>query len=324
MVSATNLSAEGLRGTLIASLRDASGELVSELQSQPLSIAAGNSLNTFQITWQREAQYGQSPTAASFAQLGRVGYGVYTLCFVFIDEQQTQLGQHCSEKTSTPAASFQLIFPFDRSTLDETRPVLSWEAATGFVPQIQALRYALRLVAVEEGQSASEALEVNVPLLERTALTTNSLLYPLDARPLRNGETYAWSVDVYLEGAVVTTSEQWQFSVRLPKAMKEVPEALSYVMVDTKITNRFVTISDAICVGFDNNEGVNSLNYRIRALNATEDEVGNLPVVDGLEAGLNTIQIPTDDLRLKESELYQLEIFTPRGVTYYLQFQYRS
>ncbi|MEL6394304.1 MAG: hypothetical protein AAFR97_16315, partial [Bacteroidota bacterium] len=64
--------------------------------------------------------------------------------------------------------------------------------------------------------------------------------------------------------------------------------------------------------------------YRIVDLANSSKYIENGPAIDQLQAGLNTLQIPIDELKLEIGHLYQLEVKAPRGQMYYLRFQIRK
>ncbi|MFT6128714.1 MAG: hypothetical protein ACJATN_000427 [Neolewinella sp.] len=320
MVSVTNTGTEDHRGTLITTLTDLGGETVAELRSYPLTINAGQSLSSLDVSWPSRMTYGRSTASQSFARTGILGFGEFNICTAFIDNQGARLGRTCTERASVPAVQFSLVYPYDEMKIADDRPVLNWENIGQYGIAESNLSYSILLVEQLPGQSAATALETNLPLLSRERLRTNSLLYPIGARQLRPGKTYAWRVLAYAGERELIGSQQWTFQLAEEVTEASVSVAKSYAMLDTRINNRPYLFADAIQFGFDNNEGVKTLSYKIINLDKGGKPVKHLPPVTEIGPGLNTIDLPTKGLGLQKEQLYQLEVSTPRGQQYFLQF----
>ncbi|MEL7162262.1 MAG: hypothetical protein AAFN92_16010 [Bacteroidota bacterium] len=212
----------------------------------------------------------------------------------------------------------------DQAEIREVRPLLGWEDVGRFGVNSANLTYHLVLVEIEKGQSVAEALERNPALLSQRGLRSTSLLYPINAKQLVTGRTYAWMVRAYLNGTQLITSQQWSFSVGEPQTKLMATAANSFAMLSTELVNRYYVFDDAICLGFDNNEGFAELDYRIIDLDNNDLEVENLPPVTALVPGLNTLTIPTTGLNLQLDHTYRVEVSTPRKQYYFLHFLYTN
>ncbi|MEM9528156.1 MAG: hypothetical protein AAGA31_16205, partial [Bacteroidota bacterium] len=175
-----------------------------------------------------------------------------------------------------------------------------------------------------KGQSPAEALERNPALLTQRGLHITSLLYPLNAKQLEVGRTYAWMVRAYVGGDQLVSSQQWIFSIGQPVAKAASATVSTFAMLSTELVNRYYLFDDNLCLGFDNNEGITNLDYRIIDLDNNDAEVANLPVVTSLVPGLNTLSISTTGLGLQTDHTYRIEVSTPRKQYYFLHFRYVS
>lgn len=320
MVSVTNTGTEDYRGTLITKMTDLAGDIVAELRSYPLTINTGQTLTSLDISWPRRMTYGRSTASQSFARTGILGFGEFNICTEFIDNQGARLGLTCTERASVPAIQFSLVYPSDEMKIADDRPVLNWENIGQYGIAENNLIYSILLVEQLPGQSAAAALETNLPLLSRERLRTNSLLYPIGARQLRPGKTYAWRVMAYAGERALIGSQQWTFQLAEEVRETEQPVAKSYAMLDTRINNRPYLFADAIQFGFDNNEGIETLSYEIINLDKGGQSVKHLPPITEISPGLNTIDLSTKSLGLRKEQLYQLQVSTPRGQQYFLLF----
>lgn len=321
-VTVANPFAEPVVGALQARLMDRSNIVIAKLNSLPFSLGSGQQIAPFDIPWLRQPDYGTSPFAADFARTGVLNFGEFIICFEFTDQQGSIRGNSCSERTSEPLLNMSLIYPFDEQTVEEQRPVLSWEQVA--LPQLnsQDLSYSLVLAQQNPGQSTAEALERNVSLLRLENLRDNSLLYPVAAPELTTGMTYAWMVRAYLRGRQLVSSQQWEFTIATKDTAETVPPpARSFTMLQTKLSSRYQVFKDDILIGFDNNEGVEVLDYSITEVSNGRKAIKKLPVVEGLHPGLNTIRISLTGLPLSTKKEYLLEVKTPRRQSYFLLFK---
>ncbi|MEM1359309.1 MAG: hypothetical protein AAGF89_13965 [Bacteroidota bacterium] len=324
MVSVNNPGPTTVRGTLRATLQDLRGELVAELRSREVVLQAGGQLAYASIPWSNRPTYGSSRFARTFSQLGLLAHGEFVLCFKFFDGTGRVLGERCAEKRSSLEMNFSLVYPEDRAEVSETRPILGWEDVARFGIRAADLSYHLVLVELQKGQSPAEALERNPALLTQRGLHITSLLYPLNAKQLEVGRTYAWMVRAYVGGDQLVSSQQWIFSIGQPVAKAASATVSTFAMLSTELVNRYYLFDDNLCLGFDNNEGITNLDYRIIDLDNNDAEVANLPVVTSLVPGLNTLSISTTGLGLQTDHTYRIEVSTPRKQYYFLHFRYVS
>ena len=309
-------------GYVETELLDANLNLIATVRSLQLSLQAGQQLSYTSIPWNNQVSYGGGTTATNLRTRGQLYTGDFVVCHTFMETGGTELARNCVEKRAELNVNFSLIYPADRSNLEQLRPSLVWEQVAQFALNTSGITYELKLVELNNGQSAAEALERNVPLLQQRNLTTTSLWYPADARPLEFGRTYAWMVRVFQNQNEILISQPWRFS--LSETETDVPEVLaaSYVMPSHDIDSRIYTFSSAIYLAFDNNEGLKSLDYSVSEISGDLETVASLPVIDKLKAGLNTFTIPTSAMSLENGRIYRLTIRTPQKRSYFLQFRF--
>lgn len=115
-----------------------------------------------------------------------------------------------------------LSYPENNSEIEETRPVYTWIPPAPIASSSE-LNYLMRLVEVNEGQTPSDALLINRPLIEIEGLTQNSMMHPNDIASLEPGKTYAWQVQAFIGKTYFAKSEQWKFKVK-KEEKKEIPK----------------------------------------------------------------------------------------------------
>lgn len=324
MVTINNVSEQSLVGSLRAYLLDLQGNPVAELSSRNFRLESGAQKAYTDIPWRKVVTYGSSAAASTLANQGVLGFGDFLLCHEFITESGQEIGRVCSEKTASLSIDFSLIYPAHKAVIESANPILNWEKVVHLGLNSDDVTYEILLVEVQEGQSAIEALDWNSPLLQRANLQSNSLLYPPDGRKLEIGGEYAWMVRVYQRENEVLVSAPWTFSLSDPDALLIAPRKASYAMPTTANGGRSYTFGPFIHLGFDNNEGIEYLRYRIVDLSDRGRPIEKLPTVPALHSGLNTIDISTEDMGLQHGNVYRVEILTPRKQSYFLHFRFDS
>ena len=324
MVLITNTGAEALSGHVEAELLDASLDPIATLRSVNLTLQSGQQASYTSIPWTNQVTYGTTPQANRLRTSGQLQEGDFLLCHTFVDAAGIEVARSCIEKRAELNINFSLIYPANGSVLEQPRPTLIWENVAQFGLNAEGITYELKVVELNRGQSEAEALERNVPLLHQRNLRVTSLLYPEGVRPLELERTYAWMVRVHQDQNEVLISQPWRFSL---SEQEEAPPELdlpSYVMPAHSIDSRTYQFGGAIYLGFDNNEGIKELDYSVIPLSDQGDAVTGLPTVADLRSGLNTIDIPTASMNLREGEVYRLTIHTPQKRSYFLQFRYSA
>ena len=211
-----------------------------------------------------------------------------------------------------------LLEPEDKTKLHEYNPMLAWVANCPFASE---LTYRLRVAEIKQGQNPVNAVMRNQPVYDESNLTTNSMLYPLFARPLVKNQLYAWTVDAYYKGVLLGGAETWQFIIPEDTLSPGFPANRSYV--DIKRESGKVQLA-AI--------GQLKLKY---VLDKMKKDVLTLKLMDGSsQISLKTSKLDAvygdnryvlnlkEEASLKHKHLYRLVIHSNTGEDYELPFQY--
>jgi hypothetical protein len=163
------------------------------------------------------------------SRTGRLPEGDYTACASAADASGFVLAEACADFFITYPDPPLLLAPDPAAVLTEEAPLFQWTPVQ--VPTEYQLTYALRVVEVLEGQLPGEALATNIPVHEERDAFSTTFRYPIDARPLEPGRTYAWSVRAldqngYAASANEGRSEIWTFAVEDPNAPPPVESGL--------------------------------------------------------------------------------------------------
>ena len=324
LVTATNVGAAPVSGFFEAELLDQSSASVAVLKSSPVTLQTGQQLAYINIPWNGQPVYGSGATAQTLRRNGSLQLGDFVVCHRFVEQTGLELVQECVERRASLNVNFSLVYPVNASVLEHTQPTLVWENVAQFGLRTEGISYDLRLVELGPGQSPAEALVRNVPLLHRRNLRQASLIYPvMGGRQLAVGHTYVWEVRVIQGQNEVLASPPWTFSVgEGEQVIGPPPKPSSYVMLTPGLDSRTYGFSSSIDIAIDNTDGLQKLQYQLTDIDEQRTIEEQLPTVDGLRPGLNTIQIPIDAIGLKTDNRYRLTVSASNGRKYFLKFKY--
>ncbi len=124
-----------------------------------------------------------------------------------------------------------LSYPCNETEIEETKPVYTWIPPAP-VASSASLNYKMTLVEIYDGQTKSDALAINRPLIEWTGISNPMLMHPSDLPALEGGKSYAWQVQAFVGQTYFATSEQWKFKLKKDTLnLKNVPRAQSYIEI---------------------------------------------------------------------------------------------
>lgn len=126
---------------------------------------------------------------------GRLLEGGYTVCVNIEDMTGNVLASNiCANFTILYPDPPRLIAPVDNANLDPTTAYPTFQWTPVVVPSTYEVKYTLKIVEVMRGQTPAQAISANIPVYENNQITTNTFVYPIDARELVAGKTYAWQI----------------------------------------------------------------------------------------------------------------------------------
>lgn len=173
--------------------------------------------------------------------VGTVPNGSYDICLYVIDAAtNTELASDCISTDVLNLSQVELLSPEDGMTSDTSRPrgepVRKWieskymvgsdfETGSDFnfsllqfswlppspVSSGQRITYKLKIAQMFGMQSAYDAMQSNPLYYKADNLLSTIHQYPVAARSLSDGK-YAWQVEAYVNGTLMSSSEVWMFS----------------------------------------------------------------------------------------------------------------
>jgi hypothetical protein len=162
------------------------------------------------ITYQAGAGYIIDPGPNGFLPVG-----VYNICYNLV-KWTNDISEHIAEECVTvevePLSPPQLVQPGDSDRIYFNRPFFTWLPPMPF-SSFSNLHYDWLLVEVQATQTASDAIQQNIPLLIQSNIVFTSFQYPLSMPELDTGKIYAWRVTVKNNSMAIANSEIWSFKI---------------------------------------------------------------------------------------------------------------
>lgn len=223
--------------------------------------------------------------------------------------------QQCFEFVLENPSPLLLNFPQDESVINITRPLLTWIPPS---PVSNEVTYTLRLVKQQEKQSSQDAIQRNIPVIERSGISGNTLSFPPDVEELEKGQTYAWEVHAVLLNEKIAQSQVWEFTIGKDTIIKK-QEYNNYIKI------REVNPSSAIVV-----ENILRLDYRELVAKKGSLDIEILSLSGRLKGtistdvlyGENLLNIPIGDLGLVPNTDYLVRIKNQTGDKFELRITY--
>lgn len=247
--------------------------------------------------------------------------GDYEYCFsLTYVHSDNPPDEQCFNYTLTPFAELNLIDPYNKDKICDKRPLLTWQP---LIPGVPGAYYQLVLTQVNSGQSPTEALNYNLPLINQSNIISPVLPYPSVARDLVTGKTYAWQVTAYKDQTVLNRSEVWSFIIDCQDSVKKVNE-VSFRDIEDLARGNYYIAEGAIRFATVNAYAQQDLRYEIAPVNAPDRKVGKLPKLK-LKNGTNQLTIDLSNSKLiRDNQYYILTIWLPNGTIKNLRFLYRE
>lgn len=246
--------------------------------------------------------------------------GEYSFCFSFqpADKSQTDNFENCFESLVQPLVPISLIYPGDRDTICQKRPVLNWQPPLPLQPD---MKYRLMLVEKKEKTSV-EAMLKRAPLLLLDNISSTTINYPFSHPELVEGKTYSWQVGAYTDGLLVSTSEMWEFTVQCKDPVIPDPGG-SYRELKLIANGNYYYANRILRFSFLNSYGPDLLRYSILDIKNALKEIGDLPKVN-LKPGRNNIDIDLTELDLKDGAEYLLKVYPFNEEPVQVRFIYKE
>jgi hypothetical protein len=248
--------------------------------------------------------------------------GDYEYCFTMnFSGGSDAPAEQCFIYNLVPFAELHLIEPYDRDTLCDKKPMLTWQP---LIPTINGTSYQVVLSEIKKDQNAIEALEYNLPIVNQSYLTSPVLIYPPIARQLEDGKTYAWQVTAYKNQTILSRSEIWQFKVQCHEKKPVVLNEDGYRDIEDLTRGNYYLAVGTIKFALTNPYKEGNFKYQIESLNNPGKKIRGLPRVR-LTTGKNKILIDLANTdAFTDGSSYLMKLWLPNGDVKNLRFIYKD
>ena len=169
------------------------------------------------------SEFNSSTQANYLKTTHNLASGRYKVCSTLsIENDPEKADDFCEELEADFNQYLYLVNPFDKDTIDSKNPILSWTHSEPISLFNQGEFYRMVVAEIKKDQTAEEALIVNSPVMVKNYLSEHQLLYPFDAKELKEGTKYAWQVQKSGDGVVINKTEAWTFVIRQAGELKSV------------------------------------------------------------------------------------------------------
>lgn len=184
------------------------GQLVeSESARVIVESLATRTVNNTEFIEFSSADYTNASIEEQVFRTGRLPEGTYTGCVQVRNRSGANLSSPvCREFEIVYPDPPQLISPANGDEVSTEFPTFQWIPVN--VPADYDIFYTLKIVEILDTQTPLRALEANVPLLERSDVTSTTFTYPLDGLAFEEETSYAWQVQAVDQFGLAPASNQ--------------------------------------------------------------------------------------------------------------------
>ncbi|MBX3255774.1 MAG: hypothetical protein KF862_16690 [Chitinophagaceae bacterium] len=325
----TNTGQSAVDGHLEVVLADiATGQPVLTGVGKAFTVAPGNMqinaalMEPIQYT-QLSGNYVIEPGPNGFLPLGN--FSVCISYFRHVHDAVDQLAEECDYIEIEPLSPPQLVLPWNEARETQTMPSFTWlpPAPASF---FNNLRYDMDVVEVNAGQSGADAIQENIPLLHMAELVQTYLLYPTGSPPLQTGKQYAWRITATSNGAVVSRSEIWTFSLESESDLPRIKtNNLPYVKLVKDELPAYSLQVDYLKFDYLNETPDTAWNVRVYDLTSgSNDTISFRWDTLALKYGQNLVNIDlTSGNSLIHQHFYMLELRNSGNEIWRMRFEFR-
>ena len=260
------------------------------------------------------------------SQDGFLPIGVFNICYTVINMNNDAHGgvaEACEAIEIEPVSPPQLVVPVDSEYVTMERPVFNWLPPTPAM-LFTSLIYDWTLTEVYPGQTATEALQQNIPVLKQQNVRGNHLQYPISSPPLEKEKLYAWGVVAKNNSTPVGNSDVWTFRLQT-KNTPTVNKAEYYVRLKREEDASFVVCDGLLRFEYFNE--VNDSNVQVNVFDITKSRHESIKIPNANQVvrfGQNYLQMNLKTNQFKQEHIYLLELINARKEKWYLKFEYRK
>lgn len=260
---------------------------------------------------------------------GLLPIGVFNVCYQFQTNWGKQVLQQCEPLTVVPLSPLLLQTPENFTILSNPYPAFTWLPFSS-TQSLSNVTYSLKLVEIYPNQSASDAMEKNIPLFAASNLVETNFLSVGGSPVLEKSKQYAWQVSALSDTRDIAKSEVWNFSMAKDVDSTKVlvtPAAFARMRKRGEDEGGYAVFWGDIRIAYTNETSDSTWSVRLQDVSTPASSLITLKHLDStrMQRGENLIRIPAGQLsQLKDKHIYLLEVFNSRREVWQLKFEYRK
>ena len=246
--------------------------------------------------------------------------GQYLICYqLYLMENDAQglASEDCIQMEVEPLSPLVLSFPDNGDTLESVSPDFAWTPPAPLA-MFSNLQYDFLLAEVLTGQSATDAVQKNLPVQSTLALQQPAVRYPLQGRALEKGKTYAWQIVARDQNQFTAKSEVWIFTIKNDSTTKKIDD-VPYVRIGPKPLASVFAQEGILKVAYHHELADSAV--MLRVVNTRKPEAVLFTVSLPVKRGENFITYDLGrKLRLDDGECYEARFINAEGLMAVLRF----
>lgn len=146
-------------------------------------------------------------------RMGQLPTGNYDICVDVVNAATNEiLGTDCVTQEVLLVSQVALVYPTDAQTLlpENLYPIFTWMPPVP-IAKGQSVTYKLKIVDIYGMQTGYDAMQSNPLFFSFSNIKSTSIQFPVSARHFKEGGKYAWQVEAYLDGNLLSSSEIYDF-----------------------------------------------------------------------------------------------------------------
>jgi hypothetical protein len=309
-------------GYLTITVTERKGGIICQVRTAEFSVLPGSNPIPVSATRAASVNFASNRLGQLTAASRSFPEGDYDYCFALnYVHSDNPPEEQCFSYTLAPFAELNLIDPYNKDKICDKRPLLTWEP---LIPGVPGSYYQLVLTEIQKGQSATEAMNYNLPLINQSNILSPILPYPSIAQELVNKKRYAWQVTAYKDQTILNRSDIWEFVVDCRDTVKADSVIRGYRSIDDLSKGNYYIAKGKIRFALVNPYQQQQLKYKINPLDDPSKVIKGLPAIKLLN-GDNTITIDLSaNNRFKAGKYYVLSVWLPDGAVKNLRFLYEQ
>lgn len=271
-------------------------------------------------------EYSSSSVKELFELFDKLPEGTFQYCVQVTGlggEALQELVEDCVFGRNEDLFLINLVDPEDKAELYELNPMLSWVANH---PIASALSYKIKVVEMKKGQNTVNAVKRNNPVYEEQGLMQMSINYPIYAKPLQVGSTYAWTVDAYYRDLLLGGAEPWQFTIVEDSLLKGIAKDPAFIDI-AKESGAINLYAPGLIKLKYTLKDLRSDSLQLQLFNKDQKEVKlpkDMQKLDAVNGDNRYVIDLKEGIRLKHLNAYTLLITNSSGQQYRLVFKYAN